>query len=404
MSSTDCLENEEHIAIDAALEERILAEVDAISDEMIDAIRAIVRQKSVQGDAAEGAPFGTDVRAALDQTLALCRKLGFETCDVDGYMGYATWKAEPGANGEPVLSGYVCALGHLDVVPEGTTGWKVPPYSAHLEDGRITSRGVLDNKGPIYACLYALWALKRLGLTPRRDVRIIFGCNEETGFGDLRYYLEHEPAPVMGFTPDCKYPVVYAERGRMGVRMTARPDESEDREALLARFFAFMNEYVLNAKPNGERFGVDCTDPEFGITEVRNYKLVMHEGAPAVEFAISYPAAMTAHELEERLTKVADEQKLSFEVTGNFNPVRFEKDCRLVRTLVYTYEHATGADGSPVTTTGGTYAKLMPNIVPFGPSFPGQKGIGHQPNEWMDVADIITNAKIYALSLYLLSR
>lgn len=404
MSSTDCLENEERIAIDAALEERILAEVDAISDEMIDAIRAIVRQKSVQGDAAEGAPFGTDVRAALDQTLALCRKLGFETCDVDGYMGYATWKAEPGANGEPVLPGYVCALGHLDVVPEGTTGWKVPPYSAHLEDGRITSRGVLDNKGPIYACLYALWALKRLGLTPRRDVRIIFGCNEETGFGDLRYYLEHEPAPIMGFTPDCKYPVVYAERGRMGVRMTARPDESEDREALLARFFAFMNEYVLNAKPNGERFGVDCTDPEFGITEVRNYKLVMHEGAPAVEFAISYPAAMTAQELEERLTKVADEQKLSFEVTGNFNPVRFEKDCRLVRTLVYTYEHATGADGSPVTTTGGTYAKLMPNIVPFGPSFPGQKGIGHQPNEWMDVADIITNAKIYALSLYLLSR
>ena len=404
MSSTDCQENEERVAVDAELEQRILAEVDTISDEMIDAIRAIVRQKSVQGEPAEGAPFGTDVRAALDQTLALCRELGFETYDVDGYMGYATWKAEPGPNGEPVLPGYVCALGHLDVVPEGTTGWKVPPYSAHLEDGRITSRGVLDNKGPIYACLYALWALKRLGLTPRRDVRIIFGCNEETGFGDLRYYLEHEEAPVMGFTPDCKYPVVYAERGRMGVRMTAQAREGEDEPDLLERFFAFMNEYVLNAKPNGERFGVDCTDPEFGITEVRNYKLVMHEGAPAVEFAISYPAATTAQELEERLGKVADEQQLSFEVTGNFNPVRFEKDCRLVRTLVYTYEHVTGADGSPVTTTGGTYAKLMPNIVPFGPSFPGQKGIGHQPNEWMDVADIITNAKIYALSLYLLSR
>ena len=404
MSSTDCQENEERVAVDAELEQRILAEVDTISDEMIEAIRAIVRQKSVQGEPAEGAPFGTDVRAALDQTLALCRELGFETCNVDGYMGYATWKAEPGPNGEPVLPGYVCALGHLDVVPEGTTGWKVPPYSAHLGDGRITSRGVLDNKGPIYACLYALWALKRLGLTPRRDVRIIFGCNEETGFGDLRYYLEHEPAPVMGFTPDCKYPVVYAERGRMGVRMTAQAREGEDEPDLLERFFAFMNEYVLNAKPNGERFGVDCTDPEFGITEVRNYKLVMHEGAPAVEFAISYPAATTAQELEERLGKVADEQQLSFEVTGNFNPVRFEKDCRLVRTLVYTYEHVTGADGSPVTTTGGTYAKLMPNIVPFGPSFPGQKGIGHQPNEWMDVADIITNAKIYALSLYLLSR
>ena len=403
MSSTTS-SDEELVTIDPELEERILAEVDAVSDEMIEAIRQIVRQKSVQGEPAEGAPFGTDVRAALDQTLELCRELGFETTNVDGYMGYATWAGERDADGEPALPGYVCALGHLDVVPEGTTGWKVPPYSAHLEDGRITSRGVLDNKGPIYTCLYALWALKRLGLSPRRDVRIIFGCNEETGFNDLRYYLEHEEAPVMGFTPDCKYPVVYAERGRMGVRLTAHPSGGEGTDALLARFFSFMNEYVLNAKPNGERFGVDHADEEFGVTEVRNYKLVLDEGDPAIEFAISYPAGITAEELRERLGAVAEAQNLEFEVTGNFDPVRFEKDCRLVRTLVYTYEHATGNDGSPVTTTGGTYAKLMPNIVPFGPSFPGQKGIGHQPNEWMDVSDLVTNAKIYALSLYLLSR
>ena len=394
---------EEVLAIEPELEKRILDEVDAIADEMIEAIRAIVRQKSVQGEPAEGAPFGADVRAALDQTLERASALGFETRDLDGYMGYASWAAEP-AEGEEALPGYVCALGHLDVVPEGSTGWKVPPYSAHLENGRITSRGVLDNKGPVYACLYALWALKRLGLSPKREVRVIFGCNEETGFNDLRYYLEHEEAPVMGFTPDCKYPVVYAERGRMGVRLTAHPSGGEGTDALLARFFSFMNEYVLNAKPNGERFGVDHADEEFGVTEVRNYKLVLDEGDPAIEFAISYPAGITAEELRERLGAVAEAQNLEFEVTGNFDPVRFEKDCRLVRTLVYTYEHATGNDGSPVTTTGGTYAKLMPNIVPFGPSFPGQKGIGHQPNEWMDVSDLVTNAKIYALSLYLLSR
>ena len=41
----------------------------------------------------------------------------------------------------------------------------------------------------------------------------------------------------------------------------------------------------------------------------------------------------------------------------------------------------------------------MPNIVPFGPSFPGQKGIAHLPDEWMDLNDLIQNAKIYALSL-----
>ena len=395
---------EEVLAIDPTLEQRILDEADAVSHEMIEAIRAVVRQKSVQGEPAPGAPFGTDVRAALDQTLARAEELGFTTVNLDGYMGYASWAGEKGADGAPALPGYVCALGHLDVVPEGTTGWKVPPYSAHQENGRITSRGVLDNKGPVYACLYALYALKRLGLSPQREVRVIFGCNEETGFNDLRYYLEHEPAPVMGFTPDCKYPVVYAERGRMGVRLTAKAAEGEGPGELQQRFFSFVNEYVLNAKPTGERFGIDASDPEFGVTEVRNYRLVEDAGAPAVEFAVSYPASVTADALKEQLAAVAQDQGLALTVTGNFDPVRFERDCRLVRTLVYTYEHVTGADGSPVTTTGGTYAKLMPNIVPFGPSFPGQKGIGHQPNEWMDVADLVTNAKIYALSLYLLSQ
>ena len=57
-------------------------------------------------------------------------------------------------------------------------------------------------------------------------------------------------------------------------------------------------------------------------------------------------------------------------------------------------------DGSAVTTTGGSYAKVVKNIVPFGPSFKGQKGIGHNPNEWMKMEDLITNAKIYALTLY----
>ena len=83
-------------------------------------------------------------------------------------------------------------------------------------------------------------------------------------------------------------------------------------------------------------------------------------------------------------------------------PVKFEKDCPMVSLLSKAYEQITQLDGTPVTTTGGTYAKLMPHIVPFGPSFPGQKGIGHQPNEWMKIEDLIKNAKIYALGIYYL--
>lgn len=369
------------------MEEKILAKVDELSQEMIDTIIRMVQIDSVEGEAEPDAPFGRGVKTALDAALDLAGDMGFPTVNVDNYMGYASY-----GEGED----YVCAVGHLDVVPTGT-GWKQPPFSGYLKDGVIYSRGVLDNKGPIFSCLYALYALKELGIVPDRQVRIIFGCDEETGFEDLKYYLSKEKPPVMGFTPDCKYPVVYAERGRALVEIT--PPSMD-------RFYTLMNDYVLNAKNNGERFHIDFRDQEFGQVEVRNFKILPAASetgnVPSLQFAVSYPAGCTADQIAETIKKVIPDMKTV--LVSNMDPVRFEKDCRLVDTLRYTYERVTGMDGTPVTTTGGTYAKMMPNIVPFGPSFPGQKGIGHQPDEWMKVEDIITNAKIYALSLYYLAK
>ncbi|MDE8054011.1 peptidase M20, partial [Erysipelothrix rhusiopathiae] len=57
-----------------------------------------------------------------------------------------------------------------------------------------------------------------------------------------------------------------------------------------------------------------------------------------------------------------------------------------------------------VKTTGGTYAKIIPNIIAFGPSFPGQKDIAHLPDEWMNLDDIFNNAKIYSNALYKLKN
>ncbi len=59
-----------------------------------------------------------------------------------------------------------------------------------------------------------------------------------------------------------------------------------------------------------------------------------------------------------------------------------------------------GVHELPVPTTGGTYAKVVKNIVPFGPSFKGQKDIAHLPDEWMNIEDIRKILKIYAVSLW----
>lgn len=368
------------------MEDRILKEIEALKESMIDGILELVKIDSVKDTAQEGAPFGRGVRTALDTALDISRRLGFSTRNLDNYIGYAEYGQ--GAD-------YICAIGHVDVVPVGD-GWKQPPFSGYVENGTIYSRGILDNKGPIMACLYGLYALKRLGFEPKHQIRIIFGCDEESGFGDLKYYLEKEKPPVYGFTPDCKFPVVYAERGRAVVRINGWKDGEEN--GRLDDFFGFVTQYFIGAKNNGDRLGIDFVHPEYGVMEMRNYKLFMEGEIPCFEASLSYPSG---HEIGEILEKIQEKAgNLPVTLVHNYNPVVFQKESPMMDVMKRSYEKVTGQDGTPVTTTGGTYAKAMPGIVPFGPSFPGQKGIGHNPNEWMTIEDLVTNAKIYALALY----
>lgn len=386
--------------LNVSLDERIIEAVNSLQDEMLESILELVRIDSVEGEASKDAPFGAGVRQALLKALDISSSLGFETVSLDNYIGYAQY-----GTGE---DGYACAIGHVDVVPVGE-GWKQPPFSGHMENGTIYSRGVLDNKGPVMACLYGLAALKKLGLSLKRPVRIIFGCDEESGFEDLKYYLTKEKPPVYGFTPDCKYPVVYSERGRAVVRIYGEKENLEP-------FFHFVNEYFIGAKNTGDRLGIDFFHEEYGVMEMRGYKLgcVKTEhgtsdkaGSPdkvSFDVTLSYPGGFAIGQIMEKIQAKAQEAGLQAELDMNYNPVIFEKDSPMVKALQESYEIVTGKDGSPVTTTGGTYAKALPGIVPFGPSFPGQKGIGHNPNEWMTVDDLMANARIYALALYRLGQ
>ena len=155
--------------------------IDTHQDEIVEALRGVLRFPSVEAPpAGENAPFGQPVRDALTYTLALCGELGFATHDDSGYAGHA----EMGAGEEMVM-----AMGHLDVVPEGD-GWRYPPYGATLEGGYIYARGASDDKGPTYAALFGAKAVMESGLPLARRIRVLFGCNEESGFGCVHHYWE----------------------------------------------------------------------------------------------------------------------------------------------------------------------------------------------------------------------
>ncbi len=149
-------------------------------------------------------PFGPEIRKALDMVLSLAAKDGFTVKNFDNYAGHIEY-----GEGEEILG----ILGHLDVVPAGDGGWIDPPFSATIRDGKIYARGAMDDKGPTVAAYIALKMIKDQGIKLNKKVRIILGCDEESGMRGIIHYLSKEKMPDLGFAPDAEFPLIYAEKG-----------------------------------------------------------------------------------------------------------------------------------------------------------------------------------------------
>ena len=192
--------------------DKLEAALAALEPDMIDTLQRWIHIPSVRAErSADNAPFGAEIRRALDTAMADIRRLGMEPRDIDGYA----CDAEIGEGDEAIA-----VLAHLDVVPEGD-GWAHDPYGGEIVDGRMFGRGTNDDKGPGVAALFAMKAVSDAGIPLRRRCRLILGCDEECGMQDLEYYEQKIGLPAVGFSPDASFPLINTEKGIMQMKLDA---------------------------------------------------------------------------------------------------------------------------------------------------------------------------------------
>ena len=76
----------------------------------------------------------------------------------------------------------------------------------------------------------------------------------------------------------------------------------------------------------------------------------------------------------------------------------------VVQALLGVYRDATGDRSAPKCIGGGTYAKVLPNTVAFGPLFDGDPVTEHQPDEFIDLDRLVQNAQIIAQAVVKLAN
>ena len=440
--------------------------IDTYRDEFTAMLQGWIRTPSVKGTAEPGAPFGRDVRKMLDRAIADAKSLNFAVRDFDGYACDITLgEAEE----------RIAVLGHLDVVPVGD-GWTKPPFDAVIENGRMYGRGTNDDKGPSLAALFAMRAVRDAGIPLKKSIRMILGCDEESGWEDMEYYGTHERIPDVGFSPDANFPLINTEKGMLvlevrapasrtglkvlematGDRINVIPGEChalvEGGEELVRRTEEYARKtglpYSAEITAKGVLLSAEgipghSAYPEGRRNAIGMMLLLLRElGAEGPVATLAQAVGMESDgkslgcacrdEVSEGLTcnmgilrlengawfgtldmrcpVAADQEKLKAEAVAHLTglnvtvqtqkpPHHVPADSELVTALLAAYEEETGLEGKPLSTGGGTYAKVLKQGVAFGALFPDEEDLAHQADEYEDIDRLMLAMKIYANAL-----
>ncbi len=412
-------------------------------NDIVDNISRIVAIDSSQAPAKEGKPFGDGAAKALDFFLSLAQEMGFETCNYDNYVGEVRF-----GSGEDFA-----VLAHLDVVPAGS-GWEHDPFGGEVDEAnrKIWGRGTMDDKGPAIITLFALKALKDEGFTPNKTIKLIVGCNEESGWGCIDHYNKVAKMPENGISPDADFPVIYAEKGILHLKVclpaskqfsglkggdaanmvcayceAEAPYDKDKATALGLKFDGvklFFNgksahgstpEKGVNAiKPvlqylgmNSEvkalfedKLGLKDLKDETGALTLSPNVIEQTENGIYVTCDVRYPAT---HKREE-IINILDKCGFPYETMHEQAPLFNDKNGELISTLLGVYNEVTGANAKPVAIGGGTYARALKNGAAFGPEENGEECTIHQPNEYITFEKIKKCFDIYRLAMQRLTK
>jgi len=162
--------------------ERIFSEVERLKDEMTQALMELIRIPAI---APENGGEGESKKA--EKLVQMLKTLGF-----DQILRFDAEDARVPSKKRPNILAYyygekrdetLWIVTHMDVVPPGEDSlWTVTkPFEPTVKDGKIYGRGSEDNMQSMIASVFAVKALKNLGIKPKRTVGLGLVADEEQG-------------------------------------------------------------------------------------------------------------------------------------------------------------------------------------------------------------------------------
>ena len=448
----------------------------AHEDEMMDTLNALCSIRSVSTPSAgkEGAPFGPGCRQVLDKALSIAREMGYAARDCEGYCGTASTGDDDNAIGiaahldvvpegdkwiyppySPTRVGeYLFGRGVGDNKSAAVLGLYCMKFLSErhpLMHGVRLIMGCSEENGMEDLSYYAShYECPKFNLvcdagfpvnyaqkgTLRGRFRVRGGLMLSSFKGGEVFNMvpPHAEARLNVYTgPLPEAEDISIEKTREGIYVRAQgvaahaaaPDGGKSAIHTLAGYLMNLplDDYSLRAAraiwevsrdTTGENMGMAGEDPDTGKTTMVIGTCESKDGCFELQVDARLSIACEPKKCAQAFTEHA--QGLGFEIVrlDTTEPVWISRDDEKVQILQKVYKDFTGRDDPPYTMGGGTYSRVLPRVVTYGPGLPGEgarpeglpqgHGGAHAPDEYLHVPSFIKGCALYASALVALDE
>ena len=403
-------------------ETRVLDHVEALADELVDFTRALVRIPTVN-------PPGECYADCADLIRNQLCKLGHqvEMLPAEGLAEHTREYPRINVVGTQGSGGPVLHFnGHYDVVPAGS-GWTVDPFAADVRDGRIFGRGTCDQKAGIAASMFAVEAVRRAGIELKGTIEQSATPDEESGgFAGVgwlcesariardrqRYVVITEPLDpervCIGHRGVYWFELTTIGRVGHGSMPGLAVNAAEQMARLIRAFDARLNPALA------ERVSSAPVEPPQARRPTLNLNSI-HAGQPLGGWQTpAVPDRCTAifdrrfiHEesfdaVRAEIVGLLEAEGVAYELKDlmRVDPLLGSSESVLARTAQGVIRDTLSVEPTFIASPG-TYDQKhvvrragIHECIAYGP---GRLVLAHQPDEYVDIADLLASARVMAL-------
>ena len=432
--------------------------LDSLKAEMIDTLQKVLRFETVTTDALPGMPFGKNNADCLAYVLKKGEEMGFKSYNCDNYAGHLDFAADDknaevfGVLGHldvvPVTEGWIAPPFGGEIIDgkiygRGTMDDKGPMiaclYAAKaLKMSGFRPRRTLrlifgcDEENNMACIKYYKTKVKMpdLAISPDGDFPVI---NVEKGIYAMELDVGKVSDAVLDISagsrtnvvPDLRTALVDKSLDLKPLeKFNVEVKEADGRIQLLTRgksthgamphtgvnatwemfralsaclpddkTLAFVAEKMCR-DVNGKAWGFPLEDEVSGKITHSIGVVSLKNGNLKIKLDVRYPVTYKDSFVAEAMKKNSID---SFKIEEGHikQPLHVDADSPLVKGLLEVYNKEMSCDAKPIAIGGGTYSRMLPMCVAFGPSFPGDTQVIHEINEYVSIDRLMQMAHIY---------